>query len=92
MGNRPSKILLLDMDSEVTRSLCRRLLKMDIHVVSVGKSETKLGDLKSFSNFTFYRLDLSVKDIVRSYIYGIDTIIFFDHSNQILEKIEHLFF
>ena len=91
MGNRPSKILLLDMDSEVTRSLCRRLLKMDVHVVSVGKSETKLGDLKSFSNFTFYRLDLSAKDIVRSYIYGIDTIIFFDHSNQILEKIEHLF-
>ena len=91
MGYHPSKILLLDMDNELTRFLCRRLLVMGFHVVSVGKSETKLGDLKSFDKFTFYRLDLSSKDIVRSYIYGIDTIVFFDHSIQVLEKLNHLF-
>ena len=91
MGHHPSKILLLDMDNEITRLLCRRLLKTGVNVVSIGKSETQLGDLKSFSNFTFYRLDLSSKDIVRSYIYGIDTVVFFDHSSQILEKINHLF-
>ena len=79
------------MDNEITRLLCRRLLKTGVNVVSIGKSETQLGDLKSFSNFTFYRLDLSSKDIVRSYIYGIDTVVFFDHSSQILEKINHLF-
>ncbi len=91
MGDYPTKILLLDIDNEVTRSLCRRLLRTGLQVISVGKSETKLGDLKSFKNFTFYPLDLSTKDIVRSYIYRVDTIIFFDHSIQILEKINHLY-
>ena len=91
MGKHPSKILLLDMDSEVTRTLCRRLLQKGFQVVSVGKSETKLGDLKSFEKFTFYRLDLSSKDIVRSYIYEVDTVIFFDHSDRILEKINNFY-
>ena len=91
MGKHPNKILLLDMDSEVTRRLCRKLLMEGYHVVSVGKFETKLGDLKSFKNFTFHRLDLSSRDIIRSYIYEVNTIIFFDHSNLVLEKINNLY-
>lgn len=91
MGKYPHKVLVLDMDNELSRDLTAKILKAGIAVVATGTSEKSLGTLKAFEHFTFYRLDLSEKPIVRSYIYGVDTIIFFDTSAKIIEKIDNLY-
>ena len=91
MGNNPNRILVLDMDNRIARSISLRLLKAGFSVVATGTSEKNLGTLKSFESFTFYRLDISAKPIVRSYIYGVNTIIFFDRTPKILQKIDNLY-
>ena len=91
MDNSPNRVLVLDMDNPIARHISLRLLKAGYSVVATGTSEKNLGTLKSFESFTFYRLDISVKPIIRSYIYGIGTIIFFDRSSKILQKIDNLY-
>ena len=91
MGNNPNRILVLDMDNRIARSISLRILKAGFSVVATGTSEKNLGTLKSFESFTFYRLDISAKPIVRSYIYVVNTIIFFDRTPKILQKIDNLY-
>ena len=86
-----SKVLVVDMDEGISRNLCTYLLKKGHPVVAIGTSERVLGTLKACENFQFHKFDLVNQEIVRSYLYGIDYILFLDTSLKMLEKLDQVY-
>lgn len=85
------KILILDMENPLARYMARYFLDRNIEVLGVGTNEKVLGSLNSCEGFIFRKFDLSKSDFLRSYLYGVDSILIIDSSPLILEKLDHLY-
>lgn len=85
------KILMLDMENPLARHMARYFLDRGIEVLGVGTNEKVLGSLNSIEGFTFRKFDLTKSDFLRSYLYGIDSILIIDKTPAILEKLDHLY-
>ncbi|PCJ15952.1 MAG: hypothetical protein COB02_17450 [Candidatus Cloacimonadota bacterium] len=85
------KVLIFDMENSLAREMSKYFLDRNIEVVGVGVNEKVLGSLNSYDLFTFRKFDLAKQDFLRSYLYGIDSILIINSSEFILEKIDHLY-
>lgn len=91
VSSRPLNILILTSDNPVVREIARLLLELGHQVKAIGASEKVLGILKSRANFQFHKFNLEKQAIIRSYLYGVDHIIFLDRDTKFIEKISHLY-
>ena len=85
------KVLIFDMENSLARDMARYFIDLEVEVLGVGINEKLLGSLNSCDLFTFRKFDLRKSDFLRSYLYGVDTILIIDSSSAILEKIDHLY-
>ena len=71
-------LLVLETEDPLVREVIRFLLEAGYPILGMGQSEKSLGALKSKPNFQFQKIDLSRQDILRSYLYEIDFVLFLD--------------
>jgi len=84
-------VLLLTTDNPLTREIARALLESGFQVKAVGTSEKVLGVLNSKPNFQFHKINLAKQPIIRSYLYGLDYVIYLDRDLDLLDKIRHTY-